>query len=549
MRQSTLLFRTLREPPADIELPGHQLAARAALFRPTGAGLTLWLPLGQRVLVRLGDLARTAIESVGGQAIATPALQPADALDANRFGVRDRAGRQYALDDGDRAPLWRALKDQPPSYRQLPALLYRIAPLFRDEEKPRGLVRAREFTALTATSLHATTADLEAFYPRMLDALDGLVRACGLEAWTLPTSTGHEFLLPHACGDGVAFVCNTCNYRATADEARLTKLPAPPVAPAAIEQVATPNCPTIADVAAFLNVPVTQTIKTMMYADEQNHVIFALIRGDLDINAAKLERALRHTRLPHGTLRPATEEQIRTTGAVPGYASPIGLRDVIIIADDSIQAAVNMVAGANQAGYHLIGVSIPRDIAPTVVADIAQARAGDTCPECRGKLEAISVIELGGCERAGTELSESVGLTFIDADGKARPPAIGLYGLGLTRILAAVLETHHDDHGLMWPAALAPFDVHLIVLGKEPREQAESLYQQLQQAGLRVLYDDREESPGVKFADADLIGAPMRLTISKRNLDKGCVELKARASTETRTVALQDVVAALVAQP
>lgn len=549
MHQSMLLFRTLREPPADIERPGHQLAARAALFRPTGAGLNMWLPLGQRVLERLGNLARAALETLGGQAIATPALHPADSPDANRFGVRDRAGRQYMLDDGDRAPLWRALKDQPPSYRQLPALLYRIAPLFRDEEKPRGLLRAREFTALTATSLHTTTADLEAFYPRVLDALDSILRACGLEAWRLPTSTGHEFLLPHACGDGTAFACNACGYRATADEARLTKLPAPLVSPAPVEPVATPNCPTIADVAAFLNVPVTQTIKTMMYADEQNRVIFALMRGDLEINAAKLERALQHTRLPHGRLQPATEEQIRTTGAVPGYASPIGLRDVIIIADDSIQAAINMVAGANQAGYHLTGVSIPRDIAPTVVADIAQARAGDICPECRGKLEAVSVIELGGCERTNTELSEAAALTFIDADGKARPPAIGLYGLGLTRILAAVVETHHDDHGLIWPAALAPFDVHLIVLGKEPREQAEALYQQLQQVGLRVLYDDRDESPGVKFADADLIGAPARVTVSKRNLDKGCVELKARASTETRTVALPDVVAALAVRP
>jgi prolyl-tRNA synthetase len=435
-------------------------------------------------------------------------------------------------------------------------MLYRVATLFRDEERPRGLMRAREFVALSILSLHANQADLNTYYPNVLDTLIHVLRQCGLDAWSVPTQDGHEFLLPHPAGDEVAFICGACNYRATSDEARFVKLAttpgsaqlSPSLQPSTLQKVATPNCHTIADVAAFLNVPATQTLKTMMYADDEGHVIFAIIRGDLEISSAKLERAVRHTRMPisvQSMLQPAADELIRATGAVPGYASPVGLSDVTVVADDSVQSAVGMVAGANEEGYHLTGVNIPRDLEPTVVADIAQACAGSACPECSGKLEAVNVIELGGCTRMGTELSEAIGVTFLDASGKARPLVVGGYGLGLSRIVAAVLETHHDERGLMWPAAIAPFDVHLVVLGKEPREQAEALYQQLEQAGLSVLYDDRDESPGVKFNDADLIGLPTRVTVSKRNLDKGAVEVKARTSSEAQIVAIENVVAAL----
>jgi prolyl-tRNA synthetase len=548
MRQS-VLPKTLREAPADIELPGQQFAIRAGVFRVTGSGLHAWLPLGQRALDRLWGLARAAVESAGAQAISLPALQAADIPAPAEFAVRDRMGRQYKLDDGDRAALLRAIQNDFASYRQLPAMVYRIATLFRDEEKPRGLLRAREFAALSATSLHASVADLEAFYPGVLDALHGVLRQCGLETWTTPTRDGHEFLLPLPASDEAAFACGSCSYRATWDEARFVKIQ-PPISNtqptiSAVHQVATPGCHTIAALAAFLNVPAAQTLKTMMYADEAGSVIFAVIRGDLDINAAKLERAARHTQLSTGKLQPATDAQIRAAGAVPGYASPIGLSSVSVIADDSVQSAVGMVIGANEEGYHLTGVSIPRDLAPTAVADIAQARAGDTCPECRGKLEAVNALELGECVRMGPDLSEALGITFQDRDGKARPFVLGGYGLGLSRVIAAVLETSHDERGLIWPAALAPFDVHMIVLGKEPRERAEALYEQFEQAGLSVLYDDRDESPGVKFTDADLMGLPTRVTVSKRGLDKGGVEIKARTSTEARTVAIEDALTAI----
>lgn len=546
MRQSRLLCRTLREPPADIEWPGLQFAARAGIVHPAGAGLHTWPPLGQRVLARLARLAHAAAESLGGQAMNLPALYLADRPTPDQFSLHDRAGRQYALDDGNGATWLRALQNDIVSYRQLPTVVYRVRELFRDEERPRGLLRARERLTLAVLSLHANLADLEAFYPRALDALAGVLRQGALDVWLVPTHAGHVLALPHPAGDEIAFACRACDYRATSDEARFVKLAAAPGGIAApVQPVATPNCHTIADVAAFLNVPTTQTLKTMMYADDENRVLLAVIRGDLDINVVKLEHAAHHTRLSTGPLRPATDAQIRAAGAVPGYASPVGLSGVTVIADDSVQSAVGMVAGANQEGYHLTGVSIPRDFTPTVVADIAQARSGSACPACHGQLDAANVIELGHCTRLGTELSQALEVTCLDAAGKACPPAVGSYELNLSRLIAAVLETHHDERGLLWPAALAPFDVHLIVLGKEPREQAETLYAQLEQAGLSVLYDDRDESPGVKFADADLIGLPTRLTVSKRGLDKGSVEIKPRASAEARLVAVGDILPAL----
>lgn len=549
MRQSTYLCRTLREPPANIEPGGLQMAMRAGVLRPASAGFYAWLPLGHRALARVSHLARTAIESLGAQEMSLPCLYLSEAPTPEQFAVRDRARRQYVLDDGDRAAWLRAIQADIVSYRQLPTMIYRTAALFRDEEHARGLMRGREFTVISSISLHTDSSDLDKFYPRVLDALTEVLRQCQLEAWSVPTEDGHEFLLPHPKGDGMAFTCSTCHYRATSDQARFVKLAASAslpttLQPFTLQKAATPNCSTIAQVAAFLQVPITQTLKTMMYADDQGRVILAVIRGDLEINAAKLESAVHHTRIPinaHGKLRPATDEQIRAAGAVPGYASPVGLGGVIVIADDSVQSAVGMVAGANEEGYHLTGVNVPRDLKPTVIADIAQAYAGSVCPECSGRLEAVNVIELGGCARMGTALSEAMDVTFLDASGKARPLVLGGYGLGLTRIVAAVLETHHDERGLIWPAAIAPFDAHLIVLGKEPREQAEALYQRLQQAGIRVLYDDRDESPGVKFNDADLIGLPIRVTASKRNMDKDCVEIKARAGGEARIVATEHI--------
>jgi prolyl-tRNA synthetase len=554
MRQSTLLCRTLRQAPAEIELPGLQLAARAGLLRPAGAGLHAWLPLGQRVLARLAELARAAAESLGAQALSLPVLHAVEMPAPGQFAVRDRTGRQYTLDDGGQAALLSMIHHDVLSYRQLPLAVYRIAGAYRDEERPQGLLRPREARLFEISSLHASLADLDEAYPAWVEALGGMLEQCELEAWSVATLDGHSFLLPHPAGNRMALACGTCHYRAISEEARFIKQPADSNTPfldgafssdAHLQKVATPGCHTIAELAAFLQVPPTHTLKTMMYADEEGGVLMAIIRGDLDVSAAKLERAVRHTRLPVGELQVATEAQIRAAGAAPGYASPLGLNGVIVVADDSVQAAAGLVAGANEEGYHVSGVAIPRDIAPTVVADIAQARDGDACGECRGKLEAHSAIELGSSQRLGTEISEKLGLTFQAADGQVRAWVVGSYALNLSRVVAAVLETHRDEQGLIWPAALAPFDVHLLVLGKEARSQSEALYEQLRQAGVTVLYDERDESPGVKFADADLIGLPTRITVSKRSLERGGVEVKLRRSAEKRIVALQDVLSSI----
>ncbi|MBN1887549.1 MAG: proline--tRNA ligase [Thermoflexales bacterium] len=549
MRQSALLCRTLRQAPAEIELPGLQLAARAGMLRPTGAGLHAWLPLGQRALTRLVELARTAAESLGAQAMSLPALHAVGTPAPGQFTLQDRAGRQYTLDDGGQAALLNAIQNDVMSYRQLPLAVYRIAEAYCDEERPHGLLRPRQATLLEVSSLHASLAELDEAYPAWVEALAKVLKQCELEAWSIATLDGHVFSLPHPAGNRAVLACGTCHYRAVSEEARFVKPPAnseviasPDATP---QKIATPGCHTIAELADFLHVSPARTLKTMMYADEGGRLLMAIIRGDLDVSAAKLERAVRHTHLPLGNLQAATDEQIRAAGGVPGYASPLGLSGVTVVADDSVQATTGLISGANEEGYHMGGVDIPRDIAPTVVADIAQARDGDACPDCRGKLEAHSAIELGRGQRLGADPGERLGLTFQAADGQARAWVVGGYELNLSRVVAAVLETHRDEQGLIWPAALAPFDVHLLVLGKEPRDQAEALYEQLRQARVTVLYDDRDESPGVKFTDADLIGLPTRLTVSKRSLEQGGVEVKPRRLAEKRIVALQDVLASI----
>ncbi|RLC66881.1 MAG: proline--tRNA ligase, partial [Chloroflexi bacterium] len=311
--------------------------------------------------------------------------------------------------------------------------------------------------------------------------------------------------------------------------------------------IATPGCETIADVAAFVGVPTSQTLKAVFYTRDNAELVFVIIRGDLEVNEMKLRNLL-----GGGELRPATEEEIRAAGAAPGYASPVGLevrktRDgpgALVVADRSIKVGSNFVAGANRPGYHLTGVNYPRDFAVTLLADIAQAQAGHLCPRCGEALAAEAAIELGHCFKLGTRYAEAVGATYLDKEGHERPIVMGSYGIGVGRLLAAVIETHHDEHGIVWPPALAPFDVHLLTLGtaEEVRAQSEAAYAQLQEAGLEVLYDDRQESAGVKFADADLIGCPVRVTVSKRRLKAAGAEVKARWAGERRVVTPESLV-------
>jgi len=561
---SQLFGDTLREPPADAKLTSHQLALRAGLVRFLGAGLYSYLPLGYRVARKIEAILREEMDGIDAQEMLMPVLHPAelwratgrwDSVGPALMRVRDRAGRDYALAMTHEEVVAELARREVRSYRDLPRVVYHIQTKVRDEPRPRGgLLRVREFRMKDAYSLDTDAAGLDAFYPRMLAAYQRIFARCDLHPIPVEADTGmmggadsHEFMLPHPAGEDTLIHCAACGYAANAERAEFRL---PPVEPQPLEEarpIATPDCETIADVAAFVGVPTSQTLKAVFYTRDDAELVFLVIRGDLEVNETKLRNLL-----GGGELKPATDEEIRVAGAEPGYASPVGLRvretragpGLLVVADHSIKVGSNFVAGANRPGYHLTGANYPRDFGVTLLADVAQAQAGHLCPHCNGVLAAGSAIELGHCFKLGTRYSEAVGATYLDPQGRERPIVMGSYGIGVGRLMATVIETHHDEHGIVWPPALAPFDVHLLTLGTDEmvHDQAEEIYADLTGFGkpvrssLEVLYDDREESAGVKFADADLIGCPVRVTVSRRSLKAGGVELKARWDQKRRVV-------------
>ena len=573
MKMSQLFGRTLREPPADAELTSHQLLLRAGLVRFLGAGLYSYLPLGWRVVRKIETILREEMDALNAQEMLMPIMHPAELWQATGrwesvgpalVRLQDRSGRDYALAMTHEEVVAELARREIQSYRDLPRVVYHIQTKIRDEPRARGgLLRVREFRMKDAYSLDTDADGLNAFYPRILTAYQRIFSRCDLHPIPVEADTGmmggadsHEFMLPHPVGEDTLIRCESCSYAANAERAEFRL---PPVEPLPLEEprpIATPGCETIADVAAFVGVPTSQTLKAVFYTlnlpqvgnpQEAQELVFVVIRGDLEVNETKLRNLL-----GGGKLRPATDEEINAAGAEPGYASPMGLQvrethdgpGVLVVADRSVEMGSNFVAGANRPGTHLTGVNYPRDFVVTLLADIAQAHAGHLCTRCGGALVAKSAIELGHCFKLGTHYSEAVGATYLDTEGHEHPIMMGSYGIGVGRLMAAVIETHHDEHGIIWPPALAPFDVHLLTLGTDEavQAQAEKVYAQLREAGLEVLYDDREESAGVKFADADLIGCPVRATVSRRSLKAGGIELKARRAEERRVVTQEKLI-------
>ncbi|MEE8391485.1 MAG: proline--tRNA ligase [Anaerolineae bacterium] len=561
MRMSQLFGRTLRESPAGAELISHQLALRAGLVRFLGSGLYSYLPLGWRVARKIETILHEEMKAIDAQEMLMPVMHPAELWQATGrwesvgpalMRLQDRSGRDYVLAMTHEEVVTELARREVQSYRDMPRVIYHIQTKIRDEPRPRGgLLRVREFRMKDAYSLDTDTDGLDAFYPRIIAAYHRIFARCDLHAIAVEADTGmmggadsHEFMLPHSSGEDTLIRCVDCGYAANVEKATFQLPPVETLLPEEAQPIATPGCETIADVATFVGVPMSQTLKAVFYTKDETELIFVVIRGDLEVNETKLCNML-----DGGELRPATDEEIRAAGADPGYASPVELRvrethggpGVLVIADRSIEVGNNFVAGANRPGYHLTGVNYPRDFAVTLLADIAQAQAGYLCPHCDGTLATETAIELGHCFKLGTRYSEAVGATYLDKEGHERPIVMGSYGIGVGRLMAAVIETHHDEHGIVWPPSLAPFDVYLLVLGADEavRAQAETIYTQLRETGLEVLYDDREERAGVKFADADLIGCPTQATVSKRSLKAGGVELKARWAAE-RNVVPQD---------
>jgi len=492
-------------------MAGHQLLLRAGMIRQLSTGAYGYLPLGRRVLRKIEHIIREEMEAIEGQELLMPVV--------SEDVIADLICREVS------------------SYRQLPLVLYHIRTDLNAASRALGRGVVAE-----AYSLHPNSADWEAFFLRFIQACENVCRRCDLEVISADDLAGRKLIAPLEGGEDSFIRCSKCDYAASIEGAKFAKGRAPVETEKPIEKVATPGCKTIQAVADYVGVPAEKTIKAVFYATEEGEVIFVAIRGDLEVNEAKLKDVLGVEKL-----RPATEEELDRIGIVAGYASPMGVKGVKVVADDSVKMGSNFVAGANEEGYHLKNVNYARDFGADLLADIALAREGYACPHCGGELIEARGIEVGCLSAPREKHGEAVGAIFLDRDGRAKPIVMGSYGLDMGRMMAAIVEQHHDGKGIIWPPPIAPYHVHLVALGKEAAGKAEELYASLQSEGFEVLYDDRDESAGVKFNDADLMGMPLRLTVSRRTLEKGGVEVKLRHEKVCKTIGFDELYSAIKA--
>ncbi len=543
MRVSKLFGKTQREDPAEAELASHKLMLRAGMIHQVGSGIYGYLPLAWRSLRKLEQIIREEMDSAGGQEVRLSVLQPRELWDAtgrteafgdDLFTLQDRRDRTLVVAPTHEEELTGMVKANVGSYRDLPKLLYQIHTKFRDEPRPRGgLIRVREFDMKDAYSFDADDHGLSKSYDRMVEAYKAIYSRSGMDVIQVEADSGaiggkdsHEFVLLSDAGEDTVVVCQSCGYAANVEKAVFRKVPNPPEAPGELEEVHTPGVRTIEDLAKFVGVPESKTIKAVFYSIGGNVVVVA-IRGDLDVNETKLRRVT-------GTveIELATPAEVKKAGLVSGSASPVGLSGIKVIADDSVELGANFVVGANKEDYHLSGANYGRDFEADVVADIALAREGYECVDCSGEtMVERRGIEVGHVFKLGTGYSETMGALFSTEQDDQRPVTMGCYGIGLGRVLAAAIEQHHDERGIIFPATIAPYHVYLVSLNADKpgvAEAAEALESELEASGIEVLYDDRSESPGVKFNDADLIGLPVRVVVSPRNLKDSVVEIKAR---------------------
>ena len=577
MYLSRLFSQTLRESPVEAEVASHRLLLRAGYIRALASGIFTYMPLAQRAITRLEAMMREEINAIGGQEICMPVVQPADlwketgrwyqiGSEMGRF--KDKTGHDMVLAMTHEEVVADLVRNEVRSYRQLPALIYHIQNKWRDDPRPRaGLIRVREFTMLDSYSLDSSWEGLAEQYQAHYQAYLNLFSRCGLPVKAVKSDTGmmggklaHEFMYLTPIGEDTLLFCEHCDYSANRQVARFTRPVPPEEDNLPVQKVATPQVSTIDDLAAFLNIPASKTAKAVFLmatfsngSETCERFIFCVVRGDMEINEYKLSNALSGSEKgPVTGLRPATEEEIRATGAVPGYASPIHLQKSranapgsLVIVDELIPRSHNLVAGANEEGFHLLNTNYGRDYTADLSTDIASAGEGAACPECGHPMVSRRGVEVGNIFQLGTRYSQAMGCDFLDENGQTQPVIMGSYGIGVGRLLACIAEQHHDDQGLCWPASIAPYPVHIVNLpGKNPEvgQTTRQLDTDLIQVGLEPLLDDREDSAGVKFMDADLIGLPIRLTVSDRALKQGGVEMKLRTKPEKWIVPMNEVI-------
>nr|WP_314807946.1 proline--tRNA ligase [uncultured Selenomonas sp.] len=570
MRATNLYAPTLRNTPAEAEIASHRLMYRAGLIRKSAGGMYSYLPLAWRTIRKIEQIIREEMDAAGGQEIMMPILQPSElweesgrwgAYGAEMIRVKDRHDREFCMGPTHEEMITALVRDELRSYKQLPVLLYQIQDKFRDERRPRfGVMRSREFIMKDLYSFDKDVEGMNESYRKMSVAYTNIFTRCGLDFRAVEADSGaiggghsEEFTVLAPEGESRIACCDACSYAASDEKAALRPIDAPDEAELPLEKVATPHTSTIALLAEYLKIPVEKTIKAVAYQTEDDTLILAFLRGDHEVNEVKLANAVPGAR----ELRMADEDAIRAVGGCPGFMSPIGIADgTHIVVDETAMRMHNAVSGANEADFHYTNVNPKRDFGAVTVADIRLVEEGDACPVCeQGHLHIGRGIEAGQIFALGTKYSAAMGATFLDEAGKAQPLQMGCYGIGVGRTMAAAIEQNHDEHGIIWPRAIAPYEVVVVAVNAKVEEQlayAEEIYEELRAAGVDVLLDDRRERAGVKFNDCDLIGYPVRIAIGPKTLENGSIEVKIRRTGElvnfardTYLKGVQDMLAAL----
>jgi len=556
MRMSRLFGKTLRNAPADADTANHQLMLRAGLVQQLAAGIYSYLPTGWKVMRKIEQIIREEMDRAGGQEVIMPVVQPAELWQESGrietmgdvlFHLKDRRERELILGPTHEEVVVDLFKKQVQSYRDMPLMVYQIQTKMRDEARPRGgLMRVREFTMKDAYSFDVDWDALDDSYQAARAAYSRIFDRCGVPTIPVQADSGaiggkdsEEFMYLTEVGEDTILLCDSCGYAANEEKADHKKHEMPFEEPLPLEEVSTPGQKTIDDLVRFLGVPHARTLKAVFY-EIDGAPVFVAIRGDLEVNEAKLRNTLKAVEMAL-----LDDDGVKKHGLVAGSASPVGLKGIKIVADDSVLNSHNLVAGANKPDVHFRNVNHGRDWTADVIADISLARAGNVCARCGGTLETKRGMEMGHVFKLGTVYTERLQAHFADEAGELKPAVMGCYGIGVGRVFAGAIEANHDERGIIWPPELTPYHAHLVGLGFDKpgvRESAEQVYQQLLDAGFDVLYDDREEgSAGVKFNDADLLGMPVRVTVSPRSIENGGAEIKRRTSKDAQVVALDGV--------
>lgn len=554
MRVSKLYAPTLREVPAEAEVVSHQLMLRAGFMRKAAGGIYTYLPLAWRVLKKIERIVREEMDAKGSQELLMPIVQPAeiwqesgrwDVYGAEMFRLQDRHNRCFCLGPTHEEMVTTLIRGDVRSYRQLPLSVYQIQNKYRDERRPRfGLMRGREFIMKDAYSFDRDEAGLDKSYQDMYDAYTNIFTRCGLNFRPVEADSGaiggsgsHEFMVIADSGEAEIVFCTSCDYAANVEKAELFPLEAQEEAMLTKEEVVTPDCKTIADVCAYLKLPVDHSVKAVAYNSEKG-LILCFVRGDHEVNEIKVINTCGVI-----DLEMATEEQLAAAGTVGGYMGPVGIdnKKVIVVVDATVMQMHNVCCGANKEGYHFINVNPGRDFTPTYVADIRLIQEGDPCPHCGGEVSKARGIEVGQVFKLFTKYSSALKATYLDENGKEQPMVMGCYGVGVSRTMAAAIEQNYDDNGIIWPIEIAPY--HVLVVPVNTKDEAsaakaEEIYMQLKKVGLETVIDDRKERPGVKFKDADLIGYPLRVVVGPKTLTEGKLEVKIRKTGEIRYLPL-----------